>query len=68
MQAKAVEFFAHREAGNAEPAGRLGLVTLGELDRLGEELALGGFDKRGVRVLELTAVGGGEQLGDAAGQ
>ena len=68
MQAEAVEFFAHREAGDAEPAGGLGLVTLGELDRLGEKLALGGFDKRGVGVLDLTAAGGGEQLGDAAGQ
>ena len=68
MQAKAVEFFAYCEAGNAEPAGRLGLVTMGELDRLGEKLTLGGFDKRGVGVLELTAAGGGEQLGDAASQ
>jgi hypothetical protein len=44
MQAEAVEFFTHCETGDAEPAGGLGLVTLGEVDGLGEKLALGGFD------------------------
>ena len=68
MQAEAVEFFAHRQTGDAEPAGGLGLVTLSELDRLGEELALGSFDEGGVSVLDFAVTGCGEQLGDTASQ
>jgi hypothetical protein len=36
MEPKAGELFPHGDTGDAKPAGGLGLVTLGELDRLGE--------------------------------
>jgi hypothetical protein len=36
MEAKADEFFAHGDARDAKPAGGLGLIATGELDRLGE--------------------------------
>jgi hypothetical protein len=36
MEAKAGELFPHCDTGDAKPAGGLGLVTFGQLNRLGE--------------------------------
>ena len=50
MKAKPAEFFTHCQTGNAEPTRSLGLVALGQFDRLAKKLPLGSLDERGVGV------------------
>ena len=68
MQAVAGEF--SRIVRRETPSQRAALAWLPWASWIAwvEKLALGGFDKRGVGVLDLTTADGGEQLGDAAGQ
>ena len=57
-----MELLAHREAGDAEPAGGFGLVAVGQLDGAGEDFPLGGPEEAIVGVSEFAALGGGKQL------
>ena len=61
------EFLAHLEAGDAEPAGGLGLVALGEADGLGVKLRLEVGDHFREGVLFFAALDAGEQVGDVGG-
>lgn len=62
VQSEADEFFAHGEAGDAEPAGGFGLVAAGEFDGAAEDFAFGFFEEAGVGVLDFAALGGGEEF------
>ena len=64
VEAVAVEFFAHGEAGDAEPAGGLSLVALGAFDGGGEQLPFEGFDEEGVGAVDFAVGGAAEGFGD----
>src|SRR5712672_2391283 len=50
MEAELKEFGFHGDAGDAEPAGSLGLVALGEFNGTGEDFAFGAFKDASVDV------------------
>ncbi len=64
MEAELKEFGFHGDAGDAEPAGSLGLVALGEVDGAGEDFALGAFKDASVNVGNFTAARSGEEFVD----
>ena len=64
MEAELEEFGFHGDAGDAEPAGGPGLVTVGELDGAGEDFAFGIFEHAAVDVRNFTAARCGQQFVD----
>ena len=68
MEAEAIQFLAHGQAGNAEPPGGFGLIAVGKVDGLPEKLALQLFDGPGVNAAIFAVLGIGEQVGNVTGQ
>src|SRR5437016_14490829 len=68
MQAEAIEFLAHGQAGNAEPPGGFGLIAMGKVDGLPEKLALQLFDGPGMNAAIFAVLGIGEQVGNVTAQ
>src|SRR5215471_16525490 len=64
VTAKLQEFFAHCEAGDTEPAGSFGLVSLGQFYGAGEECSFGSLQQARVSVIKFTALSGGKQVVD----
>src|SRR2546430_3033334 len=68
MEAEAIQFLAHGQAGNAEPPGGFGLIAVGKVDGLPEKLAFHVFDRPGVNAAFFAVLGIGEQFGNVTGQ
>lgn len=62
VKAELNQFGLHGDAGNAQPAGGLGLVALRLLDRPREHLALGGFEHSGVHIGHFTPAGSRQEF------
>ena len=62
VEAELVEFLAHGEAGDAQPAGGFGLVAVGQFDGAAEDFAFRSRQQASVGVVEFAALGGGQQL------
>ena len=62
VKAKLEELGFHGDAGDAEPAGSLGLVALCEFDCAGEDFAFGAFQDASVDVGNFTAARCGEEF------
>src|SRR6266480_4550960 len=62
VQAEAIEFLAHGQAGNAEPPGGFGLIAVSKVDGLPEKLAFEVFDGPGVNAAVFAVLGIGEQF------